>query len=150
MAPKRSYSATNDPAQEFRHLIKAMHKAGIACILEMYFPAGTNPFLALRALQSWKLNFHVDGFHVLGDGAPVQLLMQDGILSDSKLMFYGFDERDIRGKKEPAHKCVAEYNPGFLQDMRRFLKSDEEMVEGAAWHVRRNQLYGLSGWIYLE
>ena len=138
MAPKRSYSATNDPAQEFRHLIKAMHKAGIACILEMYFPAGTNPFLALRALQSWKLNFHVDGFHVLGDGAPVQLLMQDGILSDSKLMFHGFDERDIRGKKEPAHKCVAEYNPGFLQDMRRFLKSDEEMVEGAAWHVRRN------------
>ena len=138
MAPKRSYSATNDPAQEFRHLIQAMHKAGIACILEMYFPAGTNPFLALRALQSWKLNFHVDGFHVLGDGAPVQLLMQDGILSDSKLMFYGFDERDIRGKKEPAHKCVAEYNPGFLQDMRRFLKSDEEMVEGAAWHVRRN------------
>ena len=138
MAPKRSYSATNDPAQEFRHLIKAMHKAGIACILEMYFPAGTNPFLALRALQSWKLNFHVDGFHVLGDGAPVQLLMQDGILSDSKLMFHGFDQRDIRGKKEPAHKCVAEYNPGFLQDMRRFLKSDEEMVEGAAWHVRRN------------
>ena len=138
MAPKRSYSATNDPAQEFRHLIQAMHKAGIACILEMYFPAGTNPFLALRALQSWKLNFHVDGFHVLGDGAPIQLLMQDGILSDSKLMFHGFDERDIRGKKEPAQKCVAEYNPGFLQDMRRFLKSDEEMVEGAAWHVRRN------------
>ena len=138
MAPKRSYSATNDPAQEFRHLIQAMHKAGIACILEMYFPAGTNPFLALRALQSWKLNFHVDGFHVLGDGAPIQLLMRDGILSDSKLMFHGFDERDIRGKKEPAQKCVAEYNPGFLQDMRRFLKSDEEMVEGAAWHVRRN------------
>ena len=138
MALKRSYSATNDPAQEFRHLIQAMHKAGIACILEMYFPAGTNPFLALRALQSWKLNFHVDGFHVLGDGAPIQLLMQDGILSDSKLMFHGFDERDIRGKKEPAHKCVAEYNPGFLQDMRRFLKSDEEMVEGAAWHIRRN------------
>ena len=99
MAPKRSYSATNDPAQEFRHLIQAMHKAGIACILEMYFPAGINPFLALRALQSWKLNFHVDGFHVLGDGAPIQLLMQDGILRDSKLMFHGFDERDIRGKK---------------------------------------------------
>ena len=138
MAPKRSYSATNDPAQEFRHLIQAMHKAGIACILEMYFPTGTNPFLALRALQSWKLNFYVDGFHVLGDGAPIQLLMRDGILSDSKLMFHGFDERDIRGKKEPAQKWVAEYNPGFLQDMRRFLKSDEEMVEGAAWHVRRN------------
>ena len=67
---------------------------------------------------------------MLGDGAPIQLLMQDGILSDSKLMFHGFDERDIRGKKEPAQKCVAEYNPGFLQDMRRFLKSDEEMVEG--------------------
>ena len=26
----------------------------------------------------------------------------------------------------------------FLQDMRRFLKSDEGMVEAAAWHIRHN------------
>ena len=42
------------------------------------------------------------------------------------------------GKSSPAEKCIAEYNPGFLQDMRRFLKSDEDMVSGASWRMRRN------------
>ena len=33
---------------------------------------------------------------------------------------------------------LAEYNAGFKQDMRRFLKSDEGMISGAEFHVRRN------------
>ena len=136
-APKRSYCATDTPEKEFRDFIKSLHKEGIACIMEMYFPRRTNPVLALRAVQFWKFYYHVDGFHILGDGAPVQLLLQDGILSDTRLMFHGFDEKDVREKK-PQEKCVAEYNPGFLQDMRRFLKSDEEMVEGASYRMRRN------------
>lgn len=137
-APKRSYCATDDPEKEFKDLIKKLHQAGIACIMEMYFPYKSNPVVALRALQFWKLYYHVDGFHVLGDGAPVSLLMQDAILSDAKLMFHGFNENDIQNKKKPAEKCIAQYEPGFLQDMRRFLKSDEEMVGTAAYRLRRN------------
>lgn len=137
-APKRSYCATNDPEKEFKSLIKKLHQAKIACIMEMYFPYRSNPVVVLRALQFWKLYYHVDGFHVLGDGVPVSLLMQDAILSDTKLMFHGFDENDIQKKERPEDKCIAQYDPGFLQDMRRFLKSDEEMVSGAAYRLRRN------------
>ena len=53
-------------------------------------------------------------------------------------MFHDFDESQIRKKKKPEDKCIAQYNPGFLQDMRRFLKSDEDMVSVAAYHIRRN------------
>ena len=137
-APKRSYCATSEPEREFRDMIKALHKAGIACVMEMYFPGGTNPVLGLRALQFWRLYYHVDGFHVMGDGVPWLLLVQDAVLADTKLMFQDFDEKEIRRKKLPAEKCIAEYNPGFLQDMRRFLKSDEDMVAGASWRMRRN------------
>ena len=137
-APKRSYCATDDPEKEFKTFIKKLHQAGIACIMEMYFPRECNPVTALRALQFWKLYYHVDGFHVLGEGVSAKLLMHDGVLSDTRLMFHDFDESQIRKKKKPEDKCIAQYNPGFLQDMRRFLKSDEDMVSAAAYHIRRN------------
>lgn len=137
-APKRSYCATDDPEKEFKTLIRKLHQAGIACIMEMYFPQGCNSLTVLKALQFWKLYYHVDGFHVLGDGVPRELLMHDGILSDTRLMFHDFDENQIIKKKRPADKCIASYAPGFLQDMRRFLKSDEDMVLAAAYHIKRN------------
>ena len=65
-------------------------------------------------------------------------ILNDGVLSDTRLMFHDFDESQIRNKKKPEDKCIAQYNPGFLQDMRRFLKSDEDMVSAAAYHIRRN------------
>lgn len=135
-APKRSYCATDDPEKEFKSLVKKLHQAGIACIMEMYFPYRSNPVIVLRALQFWKLYYHVDGFHVLGDGVPAELLMQDGILGDTKLMFHDFSEDGVR--KGLSGKRIAQYNQDFLQDMRRFLKSDEDMVGAAAYRIRRN------------
>lgn len=135
-APKRSYCSTKEVESEVRDFVKALHKAGMECIMEMYFPKNTNPFLALRALQFWRLFYHVDGFHLMGDGVPVSFLLSDGILSDAKLMFIGFDQNQVKEKK--GAKCVAEYNTGFLQDMRRFLKSDEDMIPAVSWRVKRN------------
>ena len=106
-APKRSYCATDDPEKEFKTFIKKLHQAGIACIMEMYFPRECNPVTALRALQFWKLYYHVDGFHVLGEGVSTKLLMHDGVLSDTRLMFHDFDESQIRKKKKPEDKCIA-------------------------------------------
>lgn len=67
--------------------------------MEMYFPRECNPVTALRALQFWKLYYHVDGFHVLGEGVSAKLLMHDGVLSDTRLMFHDFDESQIRKKR---------------------------------------------------
>lgn len=135
-APKRSYCATKDVENEVRNFVKALHMAGMECIMEMYFPKETNPFLALRALQFWKLFYHVDGFHLMGDGVPDSLILKDAILSDTKLMLMGFDANEV--KESSRQKTVAEYNTGFLQDMRRFLKSDEDMIPGVSWRVKRN------------
>ena len=69
-APKRSYCATKEPEKEFRDMVKAMHQAGIQCIMEFYFPKEVNPLLALKAACFWKCYYHVDGFHFVGDGVP--------------------------------------------------------------------------------
>ena len=128
-APKRSYCATNDPEREFCTMVKALHKAGIALIMEMFFPMDTPPALILHILHYWKLHYHVDGFHLIGDGVPTEMILRDALLADTFLMASSYDLHRIYPEKPPAHRIFAEYNAGFLEDMRRFLKSDEDMVE---------------------
>lgn len=140
-APKGAYCATKDPEREFRDLVKALHKAGIACVMEFYFPDGTNPVTALRALQFWKIYYHVDGFHLLGEGAPVDLAVRDSILSGTKLFVQGYDAWSLYGGTAPKTRNVAVYGNGFLQDMRRFLKSDEDVLSAASAHIRENSNY---------
>mgnify|MGYP000629921840 CR=1 FL=1 len=74
-------------------------------------------------------------FIVLGEGFNREMLLRDGILSGAKLIFQGFDFDHFYRGKLPVRRCGAESNMNFLQDMRRFLKSDEGMVEAAAWHI---------------
>lgn len=137
-APKSAYCATRDPHREFCDMIRAFHKAGIGCIMEMYFPAEVNPLMALRAVQFWKQNYHVDGFHILGKGAPLDLIMKDGLLAGTKIMAEGMDTAALYKNRRPEKRCFAEYNLGFLQDMRRFLKSDEDMVPAVQYRIRHN------------
>lgn len=143
-APKRSYCAGKEPEKEFRDMIRALHGAGIACLMEMFFPAGTNPMIALRALQFWKLYYHVDGFHLIGDGVPLELILRDGVLAECCLMAEGFPIDRIYRGQAPKRRTLARYNDGFLRDMRRFLKSDEDMVRAASRHIRENSgFYGV-------
>ena len=98
-SPKSAYCSTREPEQEFRYLIRELHKNGIACIMEFYFPEETDNLMALRALQFWRAFYHVDGFHVLGGGVNREMLLRDGILSGAKLIFQGFDfDHYYRGK----------------------------------------------------
>ena len=136
-APKRAYCATDDPEKEMKDLVKKLHRSGMKCILEFYFPAEINPSRALKALQFWKLNYHIDGFHVKGDGLPLKLILKDGILSDTMLLLPSVPTEYL-SKEQGRIRTVAEMNAGFMEDMRRFLKSDEGMVENAMWRTRRN------------
>lgn len=128
-APKRSYCATKEPENEFRDLVKALHQAGMECIMELYFPGGTNPLTALRAAWFWRDYYHVDGFHFMGDGVPTELLAGDHILYGTKKLF-----RDLSVSAED--EMSAECTDAFQRDMRRYLKSDEGMLPAVEYHLR--------------
>ncbi|MDO4647395.1 MAG: Type II secretory pathway, pullulanase PulA and related glycosidase, partial [Eubacteriales bacterium] len=134
-APKKSYCAEKKPENEVRDFVKALHKAGMECIMEFYFPEGTDASYALKALQWWKVVYHIDGFHIVGEGAPLDLILRDGLLSETKLMAAGYDFGRLPRR---AKRTLAEYQNGFQQDMRRILKSDEDMVGTAVRHIREN------------
>ncbi len=137
-APKRSYCAGEDPEKEFREMVRSLHRAGILCIMEFYFPAGVKPLTALYALRHWREYYKVDGFHAHGDGFPASLVLQDNMLSDAKLLVDPYDLSSVYGGKTPEKRNVAFCQNGFWQDMRRLLKSDEGMVDRALQHIRDN------------
>lgn len=137
-APKASYAAGDDPEQEFKDMVKALHQAGVEVILEFYFPDHTSPGLIVECLKHWVLEYHVDGFHLNGYGLPFTWIAKEPLLSDVKLMAGDIHPEEIYGDAEPYVRNLAEYNDGSLVDMRRFLKGEENQVGVFAHRVKKN------------
>ncbi|MFV0528032.1 MAG: Type II secretory pathway, pullulanase PulA and related glycosidase [Lachnospiraceae bacterium] len=127
-APKRAYCATQSPETEFKMMIRALHKAGLECVMEFYFPEEMNVYSVMDVLRFWVREYHVDGFHLLGAGVRSDVLLRDPLLKRSKLLLQ--DVGDVR------NPLVAEYNEGFMTDIRKFLKSDEGTLAAAVRRVR--------------
>lgn len=136
-APKAAYAASEDPTAEFKGLVKALHKNGMELVLQLYFPSAVNRYEISEILRFWLLEYHVDGFHLIGDDMPVDLLAADDILADTKLWYYQFNMDRLYGQDErPEYPHVAEYNDSWCYDMRRFLKGDEGMLGSVLYHMR--------------
>ncbi len=136
--PKAAYSYSKDAVFEFKSLIKALHESGIELIMQFYFPAEVNRNLVLTCLKFWVTDYHVDGFHLKGENLPIDLLATDPLLADTKLYYTGYDREHIFGGAGMANRYLAEANQEFMTDMRRFLKSDEEMLPAFLYRQRRN------------
>lgn len=139
-APKASYSSGQKkrPVYEFKTLVKELHKAGIELIIELYFTGKESPASVLDIVRFWAREYHVDGIHLVGN-APTQLVGRDPYLSRVKLFATSWDG------VEPGHcKHLAEYHDGFLTDMRRVLKGDEDQIRPLMMRLGRNpQHYGV-------
>ena len=90
----------------------------------------------------------MDGVHLSGF-APTELLASDPLLADTKLLAGSWD--GVRVPKTAAAPKLrerrwhlGEYNEGFLTDMRRVLKGDEDQVGRLIYQTRRNpDAYGV-------
>lgn len=133
--PKASYAASEDAVSEFKSMVKAFHQNGLELIMQFYFPRGMKHLEILEILKFWVLEYHVDGFHLLGDDIPTRLLAEEDVLADTKLMYYGFDTDN--GNREPVkYPHLAEYNDGWYYDMRKFLRGEENTLSGVMYHMR--------------
>ena len=140
-APKRAYAATKDPVREFKDMVKTMHRLGIEVLMEFYFPEGCSPRYITECLQYWVQEYHVDGFHVRGVQGICNLMATDPLFADTKLLNIYFPVEEIYGKKNlPKKRMVAECNDGFMIDVRRFLKGDEESLKAFAERMRLNPI----------
>ena len=91
-AVKASYASNPEQAdREYKTLIRRLHAHHMECIMEMYFPEDTNHNLIIDALRYWVREYHVDGFHLLGESIPVTAIVQDNLLSRTKIMCEKYD-----------------------------------------------------------
>ncbi len=136
-APKAAYASGDDAAFELKSMVKELHKNNMEVIMQFYFPKDVNPGEIAEILRFWVLEYHIDGFHLLGENLPISLLAMDETLADTKLWHYYFDADAIYKKEEYPNYCnLAEYRDDYLYTMRKFLKSDEDMLNSALYQMR--------------
>ncbi len=134
-APKAAYAGKKkDPVLELKQLVKALHKAGMELVVEMYFTDKDPAGYVLETVRHWVREYHLDGVHLTGH-VPLELLAQDPYLSRTKLWANSWGQAADGEKKR---KRLGQYNDDFLIDMRRTLKGDEDQMSRLAYHVRRN------------
>ena len=143
-APKASYASgrVKSPEREFKDLVKEFHKNDIEVLIELYFTGEESAALAQEAVRFWVYEYHVDGVHLSGF-APTGLLATDPLLRDTKLLAISWGENrklgGFNGQKTRERRWhLGEYNDGFLIDMRRVLKGDEDQVGRLIHQTRRN------------
>lgn len=147
-APKASYASgkQKDPCREFKDLVKELHRNGIEIVIELYFSGKESPSLVQDTVRFWVYEYHVDGVHLAGF-PQYGLLAGDPLLADTKLwalswaQALGQDKKDgygAGGKIQKKPRCLAEYNDGFMIDMRRVLKGDEDQINNLIFRSRRN------------
>lgn len=138
-ALKESYAASNDPSLEWKETVKLLHQNGIEVILEFYFPKEIHVSLILECLRYWVTQYHVDGFHLIGNQAIFNLIAREPIFARTKLYGCYFPADELYEKNEvPIYRNLAECNDGPLIDLRRMLKGDEEALSSFVYRLKRN------------
>jgi isoamylase len=192
-APHPGYSSRPDPLgtlDEFRDMVKAMHRAGIEVILDVVYNhsaegGADGPTISFRgvanqtyyildenggyadfsgvgnslngnestvrrlildSLRYWVEEMHVDGFRFdlaavlsrdeqgrLIPSPPVLLDIQsDPVLANVKLIAEAWDAAGLYEVGHFAGDAWKEWNGSFRDDVRRFLKGDDETVRSLA------------------
>lgn len=129
-SPKASYSGDDNPQKSMKDLVKELHKNGIEIILQFYFPEKVLQSYIIECIRYWISEYHIDGIHLKGSQLPIQLITTDPFLKKTKILYenlpleYIYEQEDV-----PSYKNLAEYNDGFMNTMRKYLKSDDDMLE---------------------
>lgn len=136
--PKSSFAANSAEAdREFKIMVKELHKNGIEVVMQFYFE-NRSPVFILEVLKFWRMEYHVDGFHLKGAPIPEKILAEEELLADTKLLYYSFPYEDLYKDEIPAYRHLASCRDDFMIDMRKYLKGDENMLQAVLGHLRHN------------
>ncbi len=137
-APKNAYAYTDNAVNECKEMIRDLHKAGIEVILQFYFPPEISMGMICEILDFWSVAYHVDGFHLLGTGIRMEEIAKDPYLVNVKIWAETIPTSDIYGTKTPHKRTFACFERGFMDNMRCYLKGDENKIQDFLFYMRRN------------
>ena len=102
-------------------MVKAFHKEGMEVLMEMHFQDEPVDFI-LDCLHYWVTEYHIDGIHLFAGEAALNAAARDALLAKTKLITVFWN-----GEKKH-YKNMANYNAGFMNVARKFLKGDENQL----------------------
>lgn len=141
-SPKASFAFSDKPGSEvneFKYMVKELHKNGIEISMEFFFPTGTNPKMILDCLYYWVMEYHIDGIHVNCEEAVMRMIQTDDILSCTKIFTYSFAaDTDFYNSRNVVTKNLANFNDDFMVSARRFIKGDEDMLGAVSYKIKAN------------
>ncbi len=140
-SPKAAYARKGKAIEDCKKLVKECHKSGMEVILQFYFPEDCKPGYILEVLRYWVLEYHIDGFHLMGTQIPLTLLATEPLFGNTKLIYYDFPYDEIYRKTEvPGYRNLASANDNFMVDARQYLKGDENMLNRMMQYVSGNSI----------
>lgn len=137
-AVKSSYASTPDASREWKELVRELHANGMECVMEMFFAEGQNQNVILDALRYWVREYHVDGFHLLGDKLPITAIAQDAWLRRTKIFYTVFDSMLFETPCSYPHLFV--YNDEYLYPVRGMLNHMNGNLEAFACQQRKQHM----------
>ncbi len=132
-APKANYAYGEDAGRELKELVQALHLNHMELLMQFYFPEDVCRGEICEILRFWLTEYHIDGFYVMGPDLPIDLICEDPLLADCKILSCDISNT---GGGTPVFAHLAQCNDQYLYDMRRFLKGDENMLDTALYHMR--------------
>ncbi len=141
-APKSSYFPNKSGAYVgFAEFVLTLHQSNLELILEMSFDEKCSSDYILTTLKNYVKTFHVDGFHLIGFNVPVEEIIKEPILADTKLFFGAIENRILNDLKDEKHVFI--YDDSFMYVMRQIQNHmDGSMVQLANHFKRQNLNYG--------
>lgn len=136
-SPKASYSA-DKPDISFKKMVKAMHQNGIEVMMQFYFPPELRQSYILDILRHWVIEYHIDGVRLCGFNIPYSMIAQDPLLKETKIRSVYFPIDEIYGEEIPVYRNLASDNGSFRNDMRRYLKGDENLINQVLFYQKNN------------
>lgn len=126
-APKASYAA-DKPEISFKKMVKALHANNLEVMMHFYFVPGLKQSYMLDVLKYWVTEYHIDGFRLSGFQIPYLMIAQEPLFKELKIRSDYFNIEEIYAGEIPAYRNLLADNGNFKNDMRRFLKGDENLL----------------------
>lgn len=137
-APKNSFAYNDNPVTSFKYMVKKMHENNIEVMMHFYFPKECLQSDIIDILRFWVNEYHIDGFRISGFNIPSRMIINDPLLKSVKLWFNYLPYEEIEDYQIFDQKSLAVDNGNFRYDIRKFLKSDEGLINSFISYHKAN------------
>lgn len=141
-APKASYFGGENVCNHAKEMIDAIHGKDMEIIMEMSFAEECTDDFIIACLRFWVSEYHVDGFHLVGMGLPIERIVSDRFLAATKIFYDHFPYDLLEKEKTSAYKHLFVYDDAFIYPLRKLQNHMEgSIIEFANIMKRQHSAY---------